>query len=64
MQREGVAETVLPFLLFLRGNPARGVAPCGLQAIACDPPAAGRELGSFFLLDFAFIRPKSQYVNG
>jgi len=28
------------------------------------PFAAGRKMGSFFLLDFAFIRPKSQYVNG
>ena len=36
---------------------------CGLQAIACDPPPAGRKLGSFFLLDPAFVRPKSQYIN-
>ena len=29
------------------GNPARGVAPCGLQAIACDPPTTCRKLGLF-----------------
>ena len=37
--------------------------PCGLQAIACDPPPAGRKLGSFFLLDPASIRSKSQYAS-
>jgi len=31
-----------------------------LACVALPPP----EIGFAFLLDFAFIRPKSQYVNG
>ena len=59
MQRERVVETVLSFLI----PHCSSYPPYGLQVIACDPPPAGRKLGSFFLLDPAFISPKSQYAN-